>query len=196
MQIKAAQKEAEAAERKIAEEVSKAAARANRVEVTAEDLIRERDDKGLSWRQVGINLDLGSPSAARKAYTKLTGKPHWESQMKEGARAKAGTVSSGRKTLEPVWFDDSDQDEIIAAITHRNIVVRRTLKNERAGQVFELPEETVHVSRIIKFAFDGKDQEGSLVVYVLTRDACDCVSKDPDTGRNRVFRVTDIKEVI
>jgi hypothetical protein len=191
-QIKAAEKEAVAAEAKIAQEVAKAAARVARTEVTAEDLIRERDEKGLSWRQVGINLDIGSPSAARKAYTMLTGRPHYESQMKEGARAKPGTAR--RKTFEPVWFDDSDQDEIIEAITHRTIVVARTIK--RSTFELTMPEERVHVSRIVKFAFDGKNEDGPLVVHIVSKDSCDCATRDSDAGRMRCFRVADIKEVI
>jgi hypothetical protein len=190
--MRAAAKEAAAAEDKIAEEVAKATTRAARKElaVTAADIVRERDEKGLSWRQVGINLDIGSPSAARKAYTTLTGRPHYESVMKEGARAKVGTRAARRKTYEAKWFDDSDQDEIIEAITHRTIVVRRKVKD------LEMPDESVHVSRIVKFAFDGKNEDGPLVVHIISKDHCDCQTKDFDSGRARCFRVADIKEVL
>lgn len=40
---------------------------------TAEDIKRERDELGQSWRQVANNLDLANPGQARKAYTELTG---------------------------------------------------------------------------------------------------------------------------
>jgi hypothetical protein len=81
--------------------------------LTADDLRRERDVKGLSWRQVALNLGLGTPGAARAAYSTLTGQSHHDSVM-TGKRAPRGTA---RKRVDaPGWNDDSDQEEIEARL--------------------------------------------------------------------------------
>lgn len=163
--------------------------------LTAEQIVAERDGKGLSWAQVAANLDLKSPSAARAAYTALTGKPHTESVMTGRARSGTARTITGkrRKTMAAMWNDDSDQDEIIEAITHKSIRVVREFRG------IELPEEIVHVNRIVRFAFDGPDHDGPLVIHFYSKDVCECSVKDPkdaDTGRARTFRVADIKEVL
>lgn len=80
---------------------------------TAEQIISERDHKGQSWKQVAINLDLGSPGAARKAYTELTGVPHYESQA---IVKRTRNVGTGKKKDTPGWDDDTDQGEIEASL--------------------------------------------------------------------------------
>jgi hypothetical protein len=88
---------------------------------TAKDIIHQRDELELSWKAVGEVLSLGSPSAARNAYTELTGRPHYESQVKVN-RAPRGTGKvAERKAVEvldrhPHWDADSDQDAIFEAI--------------------------------------------------------------------------------
>lgn len=157
--------------------------------VTAEELMRERDVKGLSWAQVAANLGLGSPGAARSAYTALTGKAHDTSQplLKRSSKNLVGRHTA-QKEVE--WDDDTDQEEIITAITHHNILVRRMT----AG--LELPEEVLHVSRVQRFEY-SKGGYGELQVLVYTKDACECrvQPKDADYGVARAFRVADIKEV-
>lgn len=193
LQTRAAKKEAAAAEAKIEQEVAKAKVRAARKEggwpCTAEQIVEQRDKHGLSWRHVAANLGLGSPGQARKAYAELTGRSHTESVM-TGRRATRGTGSKQRTS--PGWHDDSDQDEIIERLTHATIVVRRDAKG--------IPlEEDAHVCRIDKFAFDGPDGDGPLVVHVITKDLgeCECNVKPQDagTGTWRCFRVADIVEV-
>lgn len=147
--------------------------------ITAEQIIEERDKKGLSWKQVGINLDIGSPSAARKAYTVLTGKPHYESLM-TGKRAPRGSNGTGRKTFHPNWNDESDQDEIIERLQgSRRITVRRSYKG------IEMGEEELEVERVVKFTFDGKEQDGPLVVHF----------GEKASGATRSIRVADIVDV-
>jgi hypothetical protein len=169
--------------------------RAKEPTCTAEQIVEQRDTLRLGWRQVAANLELGSPGAARRAYTKLTGRPHNESAPVQRRSARSTTSAAGTRlrTSAPQWDDDSDQDEIMEAITHRDITVARVAK----GIAF--PDETVHVSRIIRFAFDGPEQDGDLVVHVYTKHLCQCRladKRDADTGVARTFRVADIKEVI
>lgn len=160
------------------------------IECTAEDIVRERDERGLSWAQVAANLNLGSPSGARSAYTKLTGRPHNESQPLL-TRSSKNLLGKHTKANSVQWDDDTDQDDIIAAITHHRIVVRR-----KVGEL-ELPDEMVHVSRIERFEY-GNGGFGELQVVLYTKDACECQVKDPrdaDYGTARSFRVRDIVEV-
>lgn len=168
----------------LAEKLERAKAKAARAEspVTAEDLIRERDTKGLSWKQVAVNLDLGSPGHARTLYTKLTGKAHNESALgKRAPRLPKGVVrGTARKTHSVQWDDDTDQDEIIEKLDGSVVVVNRSVRG------MAMPEERVVVGRIVGFRFDGKDQDGPLVVTVI----------DKETSAARSFRVADITEVV
>lgn len=160
---------------------------------TAEQIVEERDRKGLSWAQVAANLGLGSPGAARSAYSKLTGRPHTESNPTIQRAHKGATTAGGtRRAVRSVsWDDDADQDEIIAAITHHDVRIVRTFRD------LPLPDEWLHICRIERFAYEGPNDE--LTVRVYTKEACECRLKDPrdaDTGRARAFRVSDIAEVL
>lgn len=162
---------------------------------TAEQIVAERDGAGRSWKQVAINLNLGSPGQARKAYTDLTGRPHHESQAIV-KRATRGTATN-RKVDSPGWDDDSDQGEIEARLngewveesgsgqnytpahwTGSMIVVERTVR-ETATFI-----EEVLVGRVVEFTFGPKGDQ-PLQVWVVQKD----------TGAMRCFRVADIKEV-
>lgn len=81
---------------------------------TAEQITALRDTQLLSWAKVATALGLGSPGAARRAYSALV-RPHKES------------VLPGRTTnpLTPVALADADLDTIRAAIVGRIIVVQR-----------------------------------------------------------------------
>lgn len=152
---------------------------------TAEQLIEERDKKGLSWRQVAINLDLGNPGAARSAYSELTGKHHSESGAVK-QRAKKGTMTrGGKKVSNPNWNDDSDQDEIIERLTDASIVVRRTIY----GMTHE---EEVWVWRVRKLFFDGKEEDGPLCVELTQGHPGEKSGRGLPT---RSFRVADIVSV-
>lgn len=159
--------------------------------ITAEDIVRERDERGLSWAQVAKNLDLASPGAARSAYTKLTGRPHTESQM-QGRRAPRGTGvrSTNRKTVGVQWDDDSDQDEIEQRLNGAWIEESGTGKDYTPGHwsgstivvARKYGEEEVRVKVVKAFTF-GKNGDKPLTVELLADNAF------------RAFYVRDIKEV-
>jgi hypothetical protein len=199
-QAKKAKAEVAKAEEFIEAEGTKAKARATKAPAcTEEQIVNERDGKGLSWKQVAINLDLGSPGAARRMYTQLTGRHHSESQM-TGKRAARGSASTGRKLTNPEWNDDSDQDEItdklqgvwvepIGEVGSKNyvpghysgsrIVVTRKLRGSE-----ETYDEELRVARVVSFTF-GKDGDQPLQVTVI----------DEYSGAQRCFFVTDITSV-
>lgn len=198
--IKREQEGKEAAEEFIEDAKAKAKRRSTKDgwPCTAEDLTRERDERGLSWKQVAVNLNLGSPGQARKAYTELTGKPHNESNPIVN-RAPRGSGTGTAKLLTPLWDDDSDQDEIIDKIQgpwvdpvgepgqknytpghYRGSVITIRRPSLYGGPTYE---ETMRVNRLEKFVFDGKDEDGPLVMHMHT-----------DTGW-RCFRVTDVVAV-
>lgn len=162
---------------------------------TAEDIIRERDERGLSWAQVAANLDLGSPGAARKAYTDLTGRPHTDSQM-QGRRAPrgSGVRVSGRKTFAVQWDDDSDQDEIETRLN--GVWVEESgepgsksyTPGHWSGSTITVARrygiEEVRVGHVMAFSF-GKDGNKPLTVEI----------REGSNHCFRAFYVRDIKEV-
>jgi hypothetical protein len=162
---------------------------------TAEDIVRERDQRGLSWAQVAKNLDLGSPGAARTAYTKLTGRHHSESVM-QGHRAPRGSGARlvGRKTIAPQWNDMTDQDEIIERLNGPLVPEsgepgsKGYQPEHWSGSVIVIQRkygtEEVHVKHVKAFSF-GKNGDKPLQVELLDRH----------TGGTRCFYVADIKEI-
>lgn len=170
------------------------------VACTAEQIVAERDGKGLSWKQVAINLDLGSPGAARRAYTELTGKPHNESQplLKRAPRNTSGAPA--RKVDRPDWNDETDQQMITDRLQGEwippkgepgtknfqpghwqgsNVTVERKLRGTDRTY-----EETVRVRRVVEFSF-GKDGNQPLQITVV----------DDYSGATRCFFVADIADV-
>ncbi len=148
---------------------------------TAEDITKLRDEQGLAWRQVAVNLGLESTFAARKAYRTLTGRAPSESKP-EVRRVvnRIGTAKgSTRKVHVPEWDDEADQDAIIEALGNgARILVRRTLKGVAS-------EEDLVIGRLVKLSWDGKDESGPLVAHFTEREG----------GGMRTIRVRDIKEV-
>lgn len=156
----------------------KAAQPASPYPFTAEDIVRERDEQGQSWRKVAEVLGLANPGRARQAYTELTGRPHYESRMPErsAGRAPRGTTPRARKkaaSLDPKWGDHSDQDEIVDKLDGAYILVRR-----ESGH-----EEEVHVKRVTEFSWGGSDE--TLCVHLISAYNL----------AHRCFRVRDIVEV-
>lgn len=161
---------------------------------TADELVAERDTAGRSWAQVAVNLGLGSPGQARKAYTALTGKPHHESQM-TGRRATRA-VAKGRTVDSPGWDDESDQEAIEARMNGEwveesgdgknfmpahwsgsDIVVRRVTGNH-------VYEEEIQVKYVVEFTF-GASGTCPLGVTFICRY----------TGHFRTIAVAEIIEV-
>lgn len=153
---------------------------------TAEDVVRERDEKGLSWAQVAANLGLGNPSAARKAYTLLTGKPHSSSNPIIN-RSSGGGWKGRKATHSPLWDDDSDQDEIIEMVTGRVIFVVRDYKGTKW-------EEEMFVDRVAAFSF-GKDGDQPLTMEFYDRGLYDDQGRLVCSGPCRVVSVSTIKEI-
>lgn len=160
---------------------------------TAEDLVKERDHAGRSWAQVAVNLGLGSPGQARKAYSELV-RPHHESQM-SGKRARTA-VAKNRRTESPGWNDDSAQEEIEARLNGEwieetgsgsnfipahwsgsDIVVRR----QSGSYVYE---EEIQVKYVVEFTF-GKNGDCPLGVTFICRY----------TGHFRTIQVQEIIQV-
>jgi hypothetical protein len=50
---------------------------------------------GLSWAKIADKRDLGSPGAARRAFTVLTGKPHTEAPQLDRGGRPAGSGNGG-----------------------------------------------------------------------------------------------------
>jgi hypothetical protein len=164
---------------------------------TAADIIRERDENKLAWRGVAEALGLKSPSAARTAYTELTGIPHYESQVKV-ARAPKGTgvraqVQHTRRALHQRWDVDSDQDEIIERLSPKlnekgevralaKIVVERQ-PTFTGGSELPAHREELEIQTLIGLHYEQDDT-------VLAIDFIESY-----TGNQRCCRVNNIVEV-
>lgn len=91
-------------------------ANTEKYEITASDIAELRDVQTLSWRKVAEALGLGSPGAARRAYSGLV-HPHTASVLP--GRAVGAKV-------EPVTFgEDTDLATLRDALTGRTVVVQR-----------------------------------------------------------------------
>ena len=84
--------------------------------ITADQLTYLRDTQQQSWAKVAAASQLGSPGAARRAYSKLV-RPHTESVLHTTARSKSG--------LTPVDLTDLALDAVRGAIAGRTITVER-----------------------------------------------------------------------
>lgn len=159
---------------------------------TAEQIEHERDTRGLSWAQVANNLGLGNPGAARKAYAELTGRPHNSSQPVV-TRAPKGAAT--KRTVTPLWDDDSDQEEIEAALNGPWVEASGEGKDYRpahwSGSAIKVRrrlgemewEEQLRVSRTDSFTYGPEgDQELQVTVFA-------------EEGGARTFRVKDFLAV-
>lgn len=174
---------------------------------TTEDIVRERVERGLSWRQVAVNLELKSPDAARKAWVALTGTPHNSTETTARKPRAAGItapsgVNGASKTLTPMWsqdyidsLDDEGldlfQDVVKEAIEGKSITLERTVRS------ITIPPETLRVMRVVRFSFEaapGSDHE-TLVVH-FHEDRTTGTGKERATiGVARSVRVRDIRVV-
>lgn len=105
---------------------------------TADTIAALRDEQNQSWAKVATALALGSPGAARRAYSVLV-RPHTES------------VLPGRSTgasVQPVHLADADLDTVRQAIVGRTIVVQRPKGTEdiAVAKVTSLKNGTVNLS--------------------------------------------------
>lgn len=135
--------------------------------LSPDDIIRERDENGLSWANVAKVLELGNPSTARAAYTALTGKPHTASTMpgraavthRSGVKTAASMVKP-RRNFAPGWDRDTDPQEIVNAVVGHTISVRRDVGRVKGPGSFVEEMDVEHVlsftecngSVVMKFA--------------------------------------------
>ena len=89
--------------------------------ITKEDLVRLRDKEQNSWAVVASTLGLGSPGAARRAYSSLV-RPHTESTL-------AGRPQ-GEGKVQPVQLAGANLAAVQKAITKKIIVVQRAKGTE------------------------------------------------------------------
>jgi hypothetical protein len=82
--------------------------------VTKEQLEILRDGELLSWAKVAERLELGSPGAARRVYSKLV-RPHTESVLPGKAKASA----------QPVDLTTANLSQLQEQLAGRTIVVQR-----------------------------------------------------------------------
>jgi hypothetical protein len=88
---------------------------------TAEEIAAVRDTELVSWATVAQRFSLGSPGAARRAYSALV-RPHTESVL-------PGRLP-GTAKVTPVHLADADLATITEAIVGRTIVVQRAKGTE------------------------------------------------------------------
>jgi len=163
---------------------------------TAEAIIKERDERRLSWKQVAVNVGLDNPGQARAAYAELTGRNHATSAPIV-QRAPKGL--GGRRTETPVWDDDTDQGVIEARLNGPWVEAAGEGKNYRpahwAGSAIKVQRsvkgrewfEEFIVSRAESFTY-GPEGDQPLQVTVLADNS--------DRARGfYTFRVKDILAV-
>ncbi|MFV0307825.1 MAG: hypothetical protein ACK5OX_08790 [Desertimonas sp.] len=83
-------------------------------DLNRDDLVRLRDTDQLSWAKVARALGLGSPGAARRAYSSQV-RPHTESVL----------ATRSATNVQPLDLNGADLDAVREAITGRTIVVTR-----------------------------------------------------------------------
>ncbi|MGK2884680.1 MAG: hypothetical protein ACSLE8_07875 [Rhodococcus sp. (in: high G+C Gram-positive bacteria)] len=83
---------------------------------TPDTIAALRDDQQQSWAKVAAALELGSPGAARRAYTALV-RPHTESVLTDRA--------TGDGKVTPVDLSGLDLDALRDRCVGRTLVVQR-----------------------------------------------------------------------
>jgi hypothetical protein len=165
--------------------------------VTAEQIINARDELRLSWRDVGVKLEIGSPSTARAAYTALTGKPHTESQavVKRAPKGVGGITGKNRVAVisRPEWDQNTPDEVVTEAIRGRVIIVRRsagvdeeirvTTGTERAG-----PKGTWKSVNVLQRGIRVRNLKGKLQPAQFT-------FTQAETGHARTVCVSEIVSI-
>ena len=96
-------------------------------DITKDDLVRLRDTEQNSWARVADALGLGSPGAARRAYTQHV-RPHTDSVLEGRTTNGAG--------ITPVHFAANvSLTKVRDAITGRTIIVQRKDTTEKVHVV-------------------------------------------------------------
>jgi hypothetical protein len=106
--------------------VDKEQAVAATAEITKDQLVQLRDTEQQSWAKVAEALGLGSPGAARRAYTQHV-RPHNESVL--ASHTNSGAV------ITPVHLADATLAKVRDAIVGRTIIVQRKDTTEKINVV-------------------------------------------------------------
>ena len=122
--------------------------------ITKADLVQLRDKDQNSWANVAQALGLGSPGAARRAYSALV-QPHTASVL-DGRPQGEGKV-------QPVQLADADLEAVREAIVGRRIVVQRKDGTEviKVVRVTSLKDGTVNFN-------DGRKARAVKAEAILT----------------------------
>lgn len=112
---------------------------ASTTETTNNQLADLRDTQQLSWAKVAEALELGSPGAARRTYSKHV-RPHTESVLTVTARTKSG--------LTPLDLTGLALDAVRETITGKTITVERKTGTEQIActKVTSVKGDTVNFS--------------------------------------------------
>lgn len=124
---------------------------AKRYQVTADQIRQLRDEDHLSWAKVADALELGTAGTARRVYTELV-RPHRESILP----SRQGVVGSKDTTVS--FTDDTDPEDITAAVAGNLIVVERSNGNHETLHVKKLT--SIGSTRAGKQTVNFKDAEG------------------------------------
>jgi hypothetical protein len=155
---------------------------------TKEEIEAARDGQGLSWRDVGVLLGIGSPGQARTAYTALTGRDHSTSVM-TGRRARSGTSGSGKVLVQAKWEDMSGQEIVDHLLGHRII-----LKALPGGT----ENETLYCGKVHKLTGDGDTLAVEIVdarFYPKGHKHEGEIDPKSGSGASRTIRLNRILEV-
>lgn len=162
--------------------------------LTKEQITHARDVERLSWRDVANKLELKSPSTARNAYTALTGRPHNESQVivTRAPKGVGGITGKHRAKVitAPAWDDWTEDEEVIAAITGRTIIVARQYGKPEEIRVTSGTERTGRAGqwKVVKVLQHGVRVRNCKNEKV---DAHFCFTQE-GTGHSRTVNVKDI----
>jgi hypothetical protein len=106
-------------------------------QATKADLVRLRDTEQGSWATVADALGLGSPGAARRAYSALV-RPHTESVL-------AGRATKG-SDVTPVHLANAGLAKVRDAIVGKTIIVQRkdTTEKIKVARVTSVKNGTIN----------------------------------------------------
>lgn len=123
---------------------------------TAESIASLRDGSHLSWAKVGQALKLGSPGAARRAYSALV-RPHTESVL------PGRTANGNGNGPTPVAFTDATTLEEL-----RETLVGRTIVVQRADHTESIPVAKVTSVKAGAVNFNDGNKSRSVKATAIT----------------------------
>lgn len=125
---------------------------------TEEDIVRERDHNGQSWKKVAVALGLKTPGAARTAYTALTGRDHSTSVMAGRTTRTVGGDTVTGADLTARWTEETDRRIIEDTLRCPMCEGRGWYPDEKGGT--KRCEDGVIIRRFLYIDDDGQIQSG------------------------------------